>query len=298
MKKQGSGILIIAVGHLNYGRMAANLCASIKLFNDETKVALAYSESAISRLNEAELAMFDEKILVDKSMYKLGENTEAFIRTKTYMDKLTPFENTLFLDADMIWFGKTSPSKVLESLLGNDFVCANRGHIDFSSTNLDPKFTQWANVNDIKALHEFTEGLFYQYHSEFMYFEHSKEISAYFKEVRKQYDKPLVSQAQFAGAYPDEVAFGIAGTITGVQTRIDNYNPSYWHTLEKSKEHTHILAHKFNTYSIGGNFNDQQTKDNYNRIAKYSYMKMGLLNPYQISNQNDKRRYLKERQLL
>ena len=51
--------------------MAANLCASIKLFNDETKVALAYSESAISRLNEAELSMFDEKILVDKSMYKL-----------------------------------------------------------------------------------------------------------------------------------------------------------------------------------------------------------------------------------
>ena len=52
MKKE-KGILLIALGHPIYGKMAAALAASIKVAQTETPVVLYCNDKSVSRLMDA-----------------------------------------------------------------------------------------------------------------------------------------------------------------------------------------------------------------------------------------------------
>ena len=58
MKKE-KGILLIALGHPIYGKMAAALAASIKVAQTETPVVLYCNDKSVSRLMDGEKKLFD-----------------------------------------------------------------------------------------------------------------------------------------------------------------------------------------------------------------------------------------------
>ena len=98
MKK---GILILAIGHPYYGRMAAALAATIKTTGTGIPIHLAYTESAISHLTEKEIALFSSKSIINDKYC-----TPVPIRSKMFIYQLSPFDETLYLDADLLLFQK------------------------------------------------------------------------------------------------------------------------------------------------------------------------------------------------
>jgi len=143
------GVLILAMGHPYYGEMAANLAMSLKFADKETKICLAWEGDAKNHLTPAKLNLFDVIKEVPQE-YIMKDGKKAYFKAKTYINKLTPFEETIFLDADMIWFGKRGVNVLFEQLKDLDFTIQNRDFIDFAEPIVNEKYSIWANVQEIK----------------------------------------------------------------------------------------------------------------------------------------------------
>ena len=121
------GVLLIALGHSQYGNMAVNLANSIKYNNKNTKIHLVYTESAFSQVTD--FSNFDSKEICPKEYYKNGEQT-VFIKAKTHLYDLTPFDETIFLDVDTILFGGKDFNKFFDEFKDYDFTSENYGLIN------------------------------------------------------------------------------------------------------------------------------------------------------------------------
>jgi hypothetical protein len=289
------GILLIACGHRNYGKMAVTLAASIRMIDKDVNICLAYTESALTNLSEAEKGLFNHFVELNKKTYTLGSNKSAWIKTKVHIDEITPYEETLFLDVDQVWLWKKTPSQVLEELGQHEFVIENTGYIGFDNI-IYPESENWVKMDEVKESYKLTTEKFYRVHSEFIYWKKCENTKKYFKKVKEVYTSPLVKPFGFAGAYPDEFAFAIAISVLEYYPQIDNFIPTWWYPRENRDEHLYRIADNYNTISIGGAFVDETSKKNYNIVAQRAYNELDLLYPYQITDFNDKRKFLTERQ--
>src|SRR5688572_20063663 len=131
-----TGILIIATKHPMYGRMAYNLAATIKAGNKECPVAVLHSGRGLQHLSEFNKEIFDYLIEMPEHDYRVG--------TKLFAIDYTPFENTLVIDADNLWFQKRNPVDLFKELENFDFSAISEGMIDFSTgvNELDRKSTR------------------------------------------------------------------------------------------------------------------------------------------------------------
>ncbi len=271
-KKEKRGVLLIALGHAQYGKMAYTLASSIKHTSPDVPIHLVYTDSAIAHLNEHQLSVFNTIAEAPHECYHRDRKQE-YIKSKTWMYKLSPFDTTIFLDVDMIWLTKNPISKLFEELADIDYTVQNRDFIDFADKNIDPKYSQWANVLEIKEAYNFKKGKYYSLHSEFVYFKKTKENKLFFYEWIKQYDHLKVEHANFANAIPDELPLAIATVIHEKYPHKDAYLPIYWERAEKKSLSRTELISQYYAYSIGGNRITANQENTYNDIAGY-YAKM------------------------
>ena len=129
MKKE-KGILLIALGHPIYGKMAAALAASIKVAQTETPVVLYCNDKSVSRLMDGEKKLFDKMITMPEDYY-IVNGVEKYLKAKTHIYDLSPFDETIFLDVDMIWNPKKKPEDLFEELKNLNFTMCNEGYVDF-----------------------------------------------------------------------------------------------------------------------------------------------------------------------
>lgn len=290
-----TGILIIACGHRNYGKMATTLASSIRLVDTSINICLAYTDSAIANLTEDELNLFTDKVKLLPKYYTLGKNKQAYIKTKVHLDEITPYETTLFLDADQVWLWKDTPTNVIAQLDTHEFIIENSGYIGFDNY-IYPTSENWCDMKEVQQVYEFSTERFYRIHSEFIFFKRTPSVIALYESIRLIYTKPKVKPKVFAGAYPDEYAYAIAISLLELYPLLDNYRPTFWYPREKKQLHLHQIADTYKTLSIGGSFVDEYSKKNYNAVAIRSYKELGIKAlPYQITGRNDKRNYLPER---
>lgn len=262
------GLLLIACGNYNYGRMAAVLAASLKAAAPDIPIHLAYTDSAVARLNEGELALFDTKALIPAKYYTHKGRIE-YIRTKVYMYNLSPFKETIFLDCDMIWL-KKSPVELFEQLKDVELTFSNGGYHEQS---------QWADVAEIKAAYGIDK--IYDLHSEFMYFQKGDTAKTFFKEAQGIYNNLKVKATVFAGAIPDELPFLIAAATTNTAPHQMPFLPIYWQKRQKQFMFPYQKAKQWFAISMGGNTNTPAEVTDYNNLALAAYLKMGLQYPYQ-----------------
>jgi hypothetical protein len=289
------GILLIACGHRNYGRMAVNLASSIRLVDKDVNICLAYTESAVTHISEEEKALFNDFVEIPKKYYTLGKNNKAYIKTKAHLDQLTPYDETLFLDVDQVWLWKKTPSQIFEELGQHEYVIENSGYVRFDNI-IFPQAENWSDMQDVRTAYEFTDERFYKIHSEFIFFKRTDNIRTLFEKIREVYTKPKVKPKEFAGAYPDEYAYAVAMSILQFYPSIDNYVPTFWYPREKKDLHLHQIAELYLTLSIGGAYVDESSKKQYNAVVKRAFNELGLQSiPFQITNFTDKRTYLTER---
>lgn len=273
------GVLLIALGHTNYYRMAAVLAASLKDTNPGLPVCLATNSPV--QPDHAEL--FDIIKPVPESMYFVNGKPE-YIKVKLSMCDLSPFDKTLFLDVDQVIIPGKNIKPIFDILDGCNVTFSNTGLADISV---------WASIEEVKKL--YGNKPFWNYHSEFVLFDKSEATLSYFKAAKKVYAANKIKSAErFAGAtMADELAFQVAAMVTGIYPHADSWTPNFWfgRSPELATKYPYQLD-GYLTYSIGGNQIPKSVKDNYNTLAKSYFAKLRLSNPYQVE---EKRIFIPER---
>lgn len=274
------GILLVAIGHHNYLKMAAVLAASIRVNNPGLPIALATNSTAIP---QEYMSLFDTYLPIDESYYRVNGKAE-FIKAKLHLYDITPFEKTIFLDADQVMIPNRDLSKVFDELAAIDITFSNTGPSDTSI---------WADIKEVQQL--YGNKPFWNYHSEFVYFKKCAVAKKYFNAAVKVYnDNKIKSAIKFGNAtMADELAFQAAAIITGIYPHKENWLPNFWFDRDQrnSRKYPYELT-DYITYSIGGNQVPQVVKNNYNILAKSYFAKLGLSGSYQVE---DKRNFLPER---
>lgn len=267
MKKEKKGVLLIALGHAYYGRMAYTLASSIRHTCPDVNIHLVSTESSLAHLNESQLDVFNTISEAPYDSYHRKGNLE-YIKSKTWMYNLSPFDTTIFLDVDMIWLTKKSINSLFEELKDVDYTVQNRDFVELSDPALNAGYSQWADVTEIKEQYKFKKGRYYSLHSEFVYFKKNQKNKLFFNEWIKQYDHLKVKHATFANGIPDELPLSIATVIHQQYPHKDAFLPIYWERAEKPLNRPELISNYYG-YSIGGNHLTTTQKNTYNDFANY-----------------------------
>ena len=196
---------------------------------------------------------------------------------KQFLD--TPqLTHLFFLDADTIWLPQKKVSDVFKSMK-DELLFQCRGRIDIK----DNGKTLWTTTQAIREAYKLTSGYYYNLSSEFVYFNRSKENSAFFKLAQKEYDHLKVHCAPFGGATPDELPFAIAMLKKEVKHKSE-YHPIYWELEQKRLLAPAQMHAEFIAYSMGGNHQNRNMFAFYNNLVKWYGRKWGETNLFLWQN--------------
>lgn len=255
-----NGIIIIATSHANYGNLAYNLALSIKCIEPTMPIAVVWSERSLSHLTPTQVAVFDYLIELPVE-YRTG------FGVKLHLDQLTPFDNTLYLDADMLWLGK-KPSELFEELKGTSFTCITEGNSD----KPNPKYYFWAAAQEIKDVYGVTR--IWQTRSEVMYFE-KPEVFEAARELKPELC--LKTIRKFGEWIPDELYFNIATAQVGIELK--PWMPAYWARLHNElMPNLSVLYKEYYLLSFGSNAASPTMKRTYDNVMQVVCNKLRL--PY------------------
>lgn len=259
-----NGIILLATGSAFYGRMAYNLAVTIKAV-ENIPITVLHNGRALSHLSERQLSIFD----------KIKEiNTESFSAKLTLCDH-SPYDRTLYFDADMAWLPNRKPSELFKELEAVTFTSITEGHydLDTSTCHGNKQYHYWCNALEAKMIHDL-KGNFYQWRSEVMYF--TKEAAPFFELCKEIYKNPQVTVKNFAGHTPDELAINIAACKMGIQPHLYKWKPAYWHRLHGEGKSLPEIMSKYYLMSVGGNFASSVMKTCYNNVCRAAHNKLGL----------------------
>lgn len=297
MNNPTKGILTIAGGSPMYGNLALSLCASIRAKSPEIGIAVAYTASAIERVEAQLKALNVQLIELREDQYMDGEKRN-FFKTKTFAYELSPFEETLFLDSDTMWLNQDIDN-FFNQFKDADFSICNEGKINVRTgedhtTNF---YMFWAEYDEILSKYATRLGdYFYQCRSEVFYFRKGRRAEKLFRVVRKIYDNPKVSMTKIGNCVPDELAFNIATSTCEIYPHKDKWIPAYWQYREHKVSRTHMMkieiASKFPILSVGGNVVTQLIRDMYQGRNEGNFKKLKIRG---VASLKDKRDVLPER---
>lgn len=252
------GIVLVSIGHAYYIRMAYQLAFSIKA-NESVSITLISNNYNV--LNEDQRNVFDNIIHHDS---KNG------LRVKTNIYNLSPYDETIYLDVDMLALNINSFTKLFDELKDIDFTVACRGKSE--SKDWSKKTSMWADLTSYKD--RFPNGLWYQLSSEFIYFKKSDKIKKLFDDANKQYDE-IRDFNLFGNTMADEFAFGISCCINEIYPHKENFTPIYWAHAEKRpmREIDPYINEGYYGYSMGGKTSHPKQQDYYINMLKYYQQK-------------------------
>lgn len=280
MVQTAKGILLIAIGSTEYLEMAKNLAISIKHIEPEMPICLAHNYEYIDK------TLFDYTVKVPDESWNTKGKVE-YIKVKTWMYDFSPFQETLFLDVDMVWLFDKKPSELFNECIDVDWTMSNTGLADSSI---------WCDINDIRKIYPNVK--MWNYHSECVYFKKSDKNKKYFDTVKEMYINPPVKGTMFGGAsIADELAFQLASLKLNEFPHKENWTPIFWYARDKKDNHLqpYKLSNIYYAYSVGGNKLPTTIKNNYSTISNYHCKMSKLGKMYHI---RDKKSFIPERRKL
>lgn len=259
-----TGILLIGIGHKNYGCMAANLAMSMRANGCDLPITLVTQADTITRLDDDYKALFTDIKEIPSRCYTLADNETCYIKAKAHMDELTPYDYTLFIDADVIMINNHSINAEIEKLKGIDFTIKNKG--------LNNKFSIWADMNEVVKQYKLEDKDIYEIHSEFIWWKKGHPAMVKWAE---NFETLKVTPTNFAGCIADELPLFISMAQTDTKPHMLAYNPIYWFNQD-SKQQKRIKDMKEEGYcglSIGGNMISELQRTSYDVLVTI-YSKM------------------------
>lgn len=260
------GIILVATGAPFYGRMAYNLAVTIKSTED-IPVTVLFNGDGLNHLSEKQKMIFDNIVEIETSSFA----------AKLSLYDYSPYDQTLYFDADMAWLPHRKPSQLFAELQNVDFTGITEGWFDYETgeDKGNKMYHYWCDPNEAKEKYKLS-GKYYQWRSEVLYFKKGPVARKLFEEAKKIYAKPKVDAKKFAGHIPDELAINIAACKQGVEPHIIKWIPAYWHRLHGEGKGLGEIARDYYLLSVGGNYASGVMKDCYNRVCKAAHNKLKL----------------------
>ena len=279
------GIVMIAAGHYIYGNWALNLAMGLKQTDSKTNITLLWKGDVKQQI-EKYISVFDNVIEIPNECI-VRNGLTSYLRTKVCLYDLSPYDETIYIDADVMWFPFKPISQIFEQLKDIDITIGNRGKTDL---NTDPKLI-WSDPKEMRSI--YGDVTIWNLSSEFMYFKKNDKVKEFFDIAKDVFDNPQVTYTRFSGTVPDELAFQIAMIKTGIKPHKENYLPFYWEPYEKkNKSLGDLYKQDWYGYSIGGCQLTVQQKSQYDALAKMYAKGYGIKFPF-LSK--DKRQMLSNR---
>ena len=188
-------LITISTGSHRYAEMAFNLAVSAKVVFPGIKVAV---------ITDGNIRQND-RFIFDHVIEYSGNPFEA----KTILPELTPFERTLYLDADTVCLKNGSSDSLVKRFDSSTFAAFTYGWFKAGG---DAGKMKWATIEEIQAFAG-TKKKVPAYQSSAMYFDKSKANNDFFALAHEFYKK-CDSRIRIKGFQPDELAFSCAGAIT------------------------------------------------------------------------------------
>ena len=289
------GIFILALGHPFYGRMAFNLAVSIRNQDPTVKIAIGYSGESLKELFRYNITEVVTDLIEVPIECTLKRGHVENLRAKLEILNISPYDYTLFLDADTIWSPGKPASQLMDLLMDVEFTIQTKGHVDMANKEqVNAADRDWCHPRDIKNAYAIKTGLLFTIYSEFMWIAKTERNTRLFETALSIYDNPRVDFLEFAGGMPDELPLSIAMTLLKIQPHQLEFIPIYWEHREKLQLHQkpELLNTDFWLYSIGGKVTPAYVKNHYNHLAAVAFQIRGLRYPYTATN---KREFLPER---
>lgn len=282
------GIVIVAAQNAMYGRLAYNLAVSIKAIERDMPVTVLHNGRGLSHLNDRQRQMFD-------TIIELPQETGG-VEAKLSIYNHSPYDRTLYIDADNLWFPKRKPSELFAELEGHSFTAITEGRydIDNGTDELSKVYTVWADIGQLIEAYELT-GVFHQFRTEVMYFEKGEQAQNLFSLAVEIYQDPKTTFTEFAAGVPDEFAINIAACKLGIKPHAYKWQPAYWYPLSGRWLPWHELYAKYWILSTGGNGATPAIRLLYDNIVKAASNKLRV---QFLFNLHPKRMSIKERQKL
>lgn len=296
-KTKSFGVIIAALDSPYYGNYAFQLALSLKHTSPKLNVALLCNDGGVSHLSPDKISFFDKTIKVNKTAVT-SNGQPATLKFKTYLYDVSPYDKTLFLDADTLFCPKRSVEQMIAEIpKGCKFTMQNRGAIDLANATeqqLNSRFTIWANSLQIKEAYKFKDGRLFNLSSELIYFEKDEKVKQLFKTAQKEYDNIKVSYELFNGGVPDELPFAISMIKNKMYPHQEIWRPFYWEAFDKKRllHNPRDLYQQYYGVSFGGNIQESFIKKFYKNLAQYYANQFGVQHIFGLK---DKRSFLPNR---
>jgi len=276
------GIIIIATKSAIYGRMAYNLALTIKATKTDIPICLIHDAAAIAHFSQDHLVLFNDRILCAWDWNKIRFN----------VDKLSPYDHTLQLDADMLWLYK-DPTELFERFAEAELQVTNEGFHDIESgeDHLTNNYIWLADLEDTIKLYNL-KGKLYQMRWESLLFKKTDNVRAMMKKAESIRKNPKLKTWQFEGQTVDEFCFYVACNIMGIDQQQAPFIPAYWCKRTNNPSPAQLQRKGFYAVGFGGNFANSGYKEMYDIIMANACAKMDL--PYKFKLQS-KRHHLTTR---
>ena len=281
------GVVIIAVGDSSYGRMATVLAASIKKNTPHVPICVLYTEGSLLGLSPRQMDLFDERVLVPEEDYQWNGGV-MYQKVKTKLYKHSPFDATLYIDADSIICPGRKVTEWVEGLKDAELTFYANGYYDFEADKgYRDDYLYWALPHDIKERYGLSDNsILPQLQASFIYFRKCAKAKEFFSTADWVYDAPDPVNNEWGGGMPDEYAFNISMALMGIGPHQYPYRPLYIHFLSGQLTQAGIID-KFVGMSNAGNALPDRLAEIYNEWSAYYFAEFGFQTNFFHVNKKD-----------
>jgi len=255
------GIVTIAMKHPLYGKYAYNLALSAKSADMNVQVAVIADEEGLRHLHPGQRMIFD---------YIIEPKSSKPLVNKFYLDRLTPFDETLFVDADMIFSPMADFNEFWRSMTTIEWTMANRGKDDIVKG-----ISEWTTKEDIAEAYGEVEQ-WYDLSSEWIYFKKNDLSYSIFANAEMYYEDDKLKVREFAGDRPDEPYFNLSLISVNHKPHQAPYQPTYWQPAMKGFPGVMGIKKGWMAFSVGGKSIPQQQMQVYDELAKNASFRMNM----------------------
>ncbi len=278
------GIVILALGYDVYGSCAYNLALSLKSNDNHIRVCILHDGQATKHLSKKELEIFDSNILIPESDWIIG-GVKHYFRAKLLLNKYTPFDYTLYMDADNIWFPEKKVSWFLGEVVHEDFLigCNGEYNVNGGTSTASNKYPFWGDAKEICKYWGITNFL-PQTVSGFMAFRKCELSDKIFTGALLAYDDPKAPGKDWVNGKSDEYCFNVSLALLNIKQK--PFKVFYFDRLDGNKPPEEIYRDWWGL-ATGGNKVSQNVVILYNRLVnRYSQLR-GMTSRYYHKDKAD-----------
>lgn len=254
-----NGVAIIALGNKVYGQYAFNLALSIK-WNDNAPIAVIHDNTSLESLSHEQLAYFDH-LIECKEDFK-GE----YQKCKFLLHKLSPFNRTLYIDADSLWcpHHTLDPFLTHDIPLQNNFAISTCGYYNIKEDkSTSDKYMYWGSPYETAKYFNIIEGKMPKTFAGFFIFDKCEAVDRVFERALEVYESNAPC-SEWNNGKPDEYCFNVAL----IDYPLDyDWCPQYFDHFIGFKTH-HQIKKEFCSFGMAGHKSHQYIKDLYNSLIK------------------------------